>query len=171
MASSAAPVQVIIYGSDLATLAEMGEQVRALADEIPGFVQASTSWAMTLPQLHIEVDRTRAQELGLTAEEIANQAYYALKGGLTNEYYRLDNMRLFTILLRYKGDQRKDRQDLEQVNIVEARRGGPARVAGPPRRAARGRPSSSTTTSGVSARSSASTGKAGPPAWTSRWIC
>jgi HAE1 family hydrophobic/amphiphilic exporter-1 len=118
MASSAAPIQVIIFGPDLAKLAEMGEQVRALAEEIPGFVQASTSWAMTLPQLHVEVDRARAQELGLTVEEVANQAYYALKGGLTTEYYRVDNKRLFTILLRYRDDQRKDRQDLEQVKIV-----------------------------------------------------
>jgi HAE1 family hydrophobic/amphiphilic exporter-1 len=121
MASSAAPIQVIVFGPDLGKLAEMGEEVRALADEIPGFVQASTSWAMTLPQLHVEVDRTRAQELGLTVEEVANQAYYALKGGLTTEYYRVDNKRLFTILLRYKGDQRKDRQDLEQVKIVGKR--------------------------------------------------
>ena len=118
MASSAAPIQVIIFGPDLGKLAEMGEQVRALAEEIPGFVQASTSWAMTVPQLHVEVDRVRAQELGLTVEEVANQAYYALKGGLTTEYYRVDNKRLFTILLRYRDDQRKDRQDLEQVKIV-----------------------------------------------------
>jgi len=118
MASSAAPIQVVIYGADLAKLGELGEQARALADGIPGLVQASTSWAMTLPQLHVEVDRARAQEIGLSVEEVANQAYYALKGGLTTEYYRVDNKRLFTILLRYREDQRKDRQDLEQVKIV-----------------------------------------------------
>ena len=73
---------------------------------------------MTLPQLHVEVDRARAQEIGLAVEEVANQAYYALKGGLTNEYYRVDNQRLFTILLRYREDQRKDRLDLAQVKIV-----------------------------------------------------
>jgi hydrophobic/amphiphilic exporter-1 (mainly G- bacteria), HAE1 family len=64
------------------------------------------------------VDRARAQELGLTVSDVADQAYYALKGGLTNEYYRLDNERQYTILLRYKGDQRRDRGDLEQVKIV-----------------------------------------------------
>ena len=121
MASSAAPIQVIIYGSDLAKLHELGTQALKLAEEIPGFVQASTSWTMTLPQLHVVVDRVRAQELGLTVEEVANQAYYALKGGLTTEYYRVDNKRLFTILLRYREDQRKDRQDLEQVKIVGKR--------------------------------------------------
>lgn len=118
MASSAAPIQVIVFGPDLEKVAELGEQVRRLAEGIPGFVQPSTSWAMSLPQLQVAVDRARAQEIGLSVEEVADQAYYALKGGLTNEFYRQDNRRLFTILLRYRDDQRKDRQDLEQVKIV-----------------------------------------------------
>jgi HAE1 family hydrophobic/amphiphilic exporter-1 len=121
MASSAAPIQVIIYGSDLAKLHELGQQALKVAEEIPGFVQASTSWAMTLPQLHVAVDRVRAQEIGLSVEDVANQAYYALKGGLTTEYYRVDNKRLFTILLRYREDQRRDRLDLGQVKIVGKR--------------------------------------------------
>ncbi len=118
MASSAAPIQVIFFGPDLDTLAEIGEQARRLAEEIPGFHQVSTSWAETLPQLHVVVDRARAQELGLSVQDVTDQAYYALKGGLTNEFYRLDNKRQFTILLRYQGDQRRDRADLEQVKIV-----------------------------------------------------
>ncbi len=118
MASSAAPIQVIFFGPDLNTLYELGEQAKRLAEEIPGFYQVSTSWAQTLPQLHVVVDRARAQEIGLTVGDVADQAYYALKGGLTNEFYRLDNKRQFTILLRYRGDQRRDRGDLEQVKIV-----------------------------------------------------
>ncbi len=118
MASSAAPMQVIFFGPELEKLSEMGEQARKLAEAIPGFHQVTTSWAQTLPQLHVVVDRARAQEIGLTVGDVADQAYYALKGGLTNEFYRLDNKRQFTILLRYRGDQRRDRGDLEQVKIV-----------------------------------------------------
>ncbi len=118
MASSAAPIQVIFFGPDLEKLSEIGERARKLAEEIPGFYQVATSWAQTLPQLQVVVDRARAQEIGLTVGEVADQAYYALKGGLTNEFYRLDNKRQFTILIRYRGDQRRDRTDLEQVRIV-----------------------------------------------------
>jgi HAE1 family hydrophobic/amphiphilic exporter-1 len=118
MASSAAPIQVVFVGPDLAKLSEIGEQARRLAESIPGLYQVSTSWANALPQLHVVVDRARAQELGLTVQDVADQAYYALKGGLTNEFYRLDNRRQFTILVRYRGDQRRDRGDLEQVKIV-----------------------------------------------------
>ncbi len=118
MASSAAPIQVIFFGPDLERLSDMGEQARKLAEAIPGFHQVTTSWVQALPQLHVMVDRARAQEIGLTIGEVADQAYYALKGGLTNEFYRLDNRRQFTILVRYRGDQRRDRADLEQVKIV-----------------------------------------------------
>ena len=118
MASSAAPVQVVFFGPDLATLAEIGEQARRLGAALPGFQQVATSWSMTQPQLHVQVNRARAQELGLTVSEVADQAYYALKGGLTDEFYRLDNKRQFTILLRYRDDQRRDRLDLEQVKLV-----------------------------------------------------
>ena len=118
MASSAAPIQVIFFGPDLDKLSEMGEQARKLAEQIPGFYQVATSWVQSLPQLHVVVDRARAQEIGLTVGDVADQAYYALKGGLTNEFYRLDNKRQFTILVRYRGDQRRDRIDLEQVKIV-----------------------------------------------------
>jgi HAE1 family hydrophobic/amphiphilic exporter-1 len=118
MASSAAPIQVIFFGPDLERLSEMGEQARRLAEEIPGFYQVTTSWAQSLPQLQVMVDRTRAQEIGLTVSEVADQAYYALKGGLTNEFYRVDNQRQFTILIRYRDDQRRDQTDLEQVKIV-----------------------------------------------------
>jgi HAE1 family hydrophobic/amphiphilic exporter-1 len=118
MASSAAPIQVIFFGPDLERLSEIGEQARRLAEETPGFSQVTTSWAQSLPQLRVAVDRARAQEIGLTVAEVTDQAYYALKGGVTNEFYRVDNQRQFTILVRYRDDQRRDRTDLEQVRIV-----------------------------------------------------
>ncbi|HEU5191036.1 MAG TPA: efflux RND transporter permease subunit [Methylomirabilota bacterium] len=118
MASSAAPVQVILFGTDLERLSALGEQAGKLAEGIPGFHQVTTSWSQSLPQFHVVVDRARAQEIGLTVGEVADQTYYALKGGLTSEFYRLDNKRQFTVLVRYREDQRRDRADLEQVKVV-----------------------------------------------------
>src|SRR5574341_845796 len=70
MASSAAPIQVIFFGPELEKLYAMGEQAKGLAEKIPGFYQVSTSWAQSLPQLRMVVDRARAQELGLTVSDV-----------------------------------------------------------------------------------------------------
>ena len=60
----------------------------------------------------------RAQELNLSPESISQQAYYALHGGLTNEFYRLPNIRQNTILVRFKEEDRRDAQDLESLHLT-----------------------------------------------------
>lgn len=60
----------------------------------------------------------RAQELGLTPTQIADQAYYSFTGALTNEYYRLPNIRQRTILVRYDEPQRRDQADLLLMTIT-----------------------------------------------------
>ena len=75
---------------------------------------------MGVPDYRIRVNLPRAQELGLSPESISQQAYYALRGGLTNEFYRLPNLRQNTILVRYEPEQRAAAQNLEQLYITAA---------------------------------------------------
>lgn len=118
MASSAAPVQLVVYGRDLGELAGLGQEVARIARETEGLHQVSTSWTLGRPDYELEVDPRRAAEVGLTVEEVANQAYYALKGGYTNEFYRLPNRRQTTILVRYEEHQRRPWPgDLEQLMV------------------------------------------------------
>lgn len=119
MATSAAPIHLIIYGKDLNILHQLGEQVLEICKkEIPDLYQPALTWTMNLPDYEIKVDTKRAQELGLTPEDIAQQAYYSLRGGLTNEFYRLPNIRQNTILVRYEQEDRRNARDLEQIWIT-----------------------------------------------------
>lgn len=118
MASSAAPIQLAVYGTDLQRLSRLGNQVKRIADENPDIHQASTSWSMQLPEYDIDVDRARAQQLGLSVQEVTDQAYYSLRGGLTSEFFRLPNIRQNTILVRYDQQDRGYSGDLEQVMIT-----------------------------------------------------
>jgi HAE1 family hydrophobic/amphiphilic exporter-1 len=118
MASSAAPIQLLVYGKDLNVLSRLGEQVAEIARRTPGIYQVSTSWSMSQPSYELVVDRARAQEVGLTPQEIADQTYYATRGGFTDEFYRLPNLRQNTILVRYEQDDRRNSQDLEQVYLT-----------------------------------------------------
>jgi len=118
MATSAAPVQVIIYGKDLDTLYQLGEASRKIAADIPGLYQVSTSWAMTQPYYEVEVDRRRAQDIGMSVGSVAEQAYYALGGGLPREFYYLDNLRKFTMNIRYDQPNRTYPANIDQLYIT-----------------------------------------------------
>ena len=117
MATAEAPIHVNIVGPDLAELDRLGSQVLAVADKMPEMFQPSRTWAMGVPDYRIQVNLQRAQEVGLSPAQIADQAYYAMRGGLTSEFFRLPNLRQDTILLRYEGDQRKTLEDLEQLTL------------------------------------------------------
>lgn len=118
MATSLAPVSVIVYGKDKDVLNKIGQQVLDVAKETPGLYQPAASWDMAQPSYKIEVIPERAQALGLTPEDISQQAYYSLAGGLTNEWYRLPNVRQDTVLVRYEESDRRNSADLSGMYIT-----------------------------------------------------
>src|SRR5947207_7537057 len=120
MATAAAPIHLILYGPDLNVLNQLGQRTLQIANQTHGMVQTAVTWTMGLPDYEVKVDPARAQELGLSPDEISQQAYYALRGGLTNEFYRLPNLRQNTILVRYEPEQRATAQNLEQLYITAA---------------------------------------------------
>ncbi|MCW3058321.1 MAG: multidrug efflux transporter [Capsulimonas sp.] len=118
MASSEAPVTVLVSGQDLNVLSKLAGQVADIARQTPGASQVSTSWAMEKPSYLLNVDARRAAEVGLTPADVADQAYYAMGGALADEFYRLPNVRQDTINIRYQGDQRRSVYDLMQMPIT-----------------------------------------------------
>ncbi|MDR3690792.1 MAG: efflux RND transporter permease subunit [Fimbriimonas sp.] len=115
MATAEAPIHVNVYGTDLQQLDRLGAQVLTAAQRMPEMFQPARTWAMGVPEYRIQVDPQRAQEVGLSPSQIAGQAYYATRGGLTDEFYRLPNRRQDTILVRYDEPERRSSQDLEQM--------------------------------------------------------
>ena len=111
-----APVEAVIKGPDLEELARIGSKGLDIAKRTPGIVQPFTNWSLTMPQYHLVIDRVRAKELGLDVPQIATQAYYALNGGKTSEFFKPEEgYRHRRFKIRYKPDQRMSIKDLEQV--------------------------------------------------------
>jgi hydrophobic/amphiphilic exporter-1 (mainly G- bacteria), HAE1 family len=117
MATAAAPIHVNIFGPDLQVLNHIGNQALAVAHKMPEMFQAGQTWTEGVPEYRIKVDLIRAQQVGLSPDQIAQQSYYATRGGLTNEFYRLPNLRQNTILVRYADGDRKTPQDLGQTYL------------------------------------------------------
>ena len=118
MASSEAPVTILVSGPDLNVLSKLAGQVADVARQTPGAYQVSTSWAVEKPSYRLNVDPRRAADVGLTPSDVADQAYYAMGGALTDEFYRLPNVRQDTINIRYQEDQRRSVYDLMQMPIT-----------------------------------------------------
>ena len=121
MATSQAPISLMVHGKDLSVLNQMGLQLLELTKDIPGLAQPALDWTLGLPEKRLKVNFEKAQEFGLTPKMIAQQLYYSLRGGYTEEYYRLPNIRQNTVQVRYPNDQRRaNGMDLEQVYLTNA---------------------------------------------------
>ncbi|MEI6915383.1 MAG: efflux RND transporter permease subunit, partial [Armatimonadota bacterium] len=118
MATAAAPIHVNISGPDLAVLDRLGRETLAVAERMPELYQPGTTWSLNLPEFQVKVNPKRAAEVGLSPESVSQQAYYALRGGLTNESYRLPNIRQDTILVRYEESQRSSPQSLAGLYVA-----------------------------------------------------
>jgi HAE1 family hydrophobic/amphiphilic exporter-1 len=118
MASSEAPVTLLVTGPDMNILTKLADQVADIARKTPGAYQVATSWGVEKPSYTLNVDPRLAGEIGLTPSDVADQAYYAMGGGLADEFYRLPNIRQDTIDIRYKQDERASVDDLLQMPIT-----------------------------------------------------
>ncbi|MHB8462374.1 MAG: efflux RND transporter permease subunit, partial [Vulcanimicrobiaceae bacterium] len=118
MASNDAPVEVLLYGPDRNVLYRLARKVADQALRIPGLYEVATSSANTQPEDDIVVDRTRASQIGLTPQDVQMQAYYALHGGATTEYFNPPNVRHSLIFVRYARQERDRIGDISAVQIV-----------------------------------------------------
>ena len=118
MATADAPIRLNIYGPDLNRLDRLGKETLAVAQKMPEMFQPATTSAMGLPEYEIKVNPQKAQEVGLSPESISQQAYYALSGGLTNEFYHIPNQRQDTIQIRYEAKDRATLQNLDNLYLT-----------------------------------------------------
>ncbi|HEX4273166.1 MAG TPA: efflux RND transporter permease subunit, partial [Rhizomicrobium sp.] len=74
----AAPLDVQINGADINKSYDIGRQLLASMEKIPGVVDAHVQQVMAYPGLKINVDRQRAAEVGLSQRDVANNMLTSL---------------------------------------------------------------------------------------------
>lgn len=118
MASSQAPISILVTGKDLHVIDKLTKEVEKIARETKGLYQVGSAWTMGVPTWDVQPDLRRLQEVGLSVRDFSDQLYYALRGGLTEEDFYSPNVRQNTIQLRLEAEQRLTRADLEQLEII-----------------------------------------------------
>src|SRR5207244_8747763 len=64
-------IEFVLRGPDLETLAKYADQRRVKAPAL-GILDADTSLKLDKPELRVEIDRTRAADLGASTEDVAS---------------------------------------------------------------------------------------------------
>ena len=75
-----APIELRLFGPDLAVLRNLGEEIRGVLANTPEVVHSSASLAEALPKLAIQVDEEQARLAGLDHTAVAQQLDAALEG-------------------------------------------------------------------------------------------
>ncbi len=109
------PVAVKIFGPDLHTITSIGEQVRKVAESIPGLEDAKLDTQAQIPQLRIELDRERALAHGVSPGEL-NSELSTLLGGAVIARLR-ENQRTIDLAIRLAEEWRGDAETIRNLPI------------------------------------------------------
>ncbi|MGB8410764.1 MAG: efflux RND transporter permease subunit, partial [Gallionella sp.] len=77
-----APIDVQVVGFNRKADQEYAAAIMSRLKNIPGLADLRIQQAFNQPELYVDVDRTRARELGLTQRDVANNLLVSLSGSL-----------------------------------------------------------------------------------------
>ena len=75
-----APLDVQIVGTDMESSYEIAQKIANKMRHIPGAADVHVQQLLSLPTLHVEIERTRVTQVGLTARDVAQSVLVSLSG-------------------------------------------------------------------------------------------
>lgn len=116
LGGESAPLLVKIFGEDPEQLNELGRRVADVMADVPGLVDVVPEQTVGVPQLRVEVDRTRAARLGLAAADVTGAAALGYGGRVVGTVLR-GGRKSFPIRVRLAPDERLAIEDLRRLRI------------------------------------------------------
>jgi len=118
-----APIDIQVVGRHPDNY-KVAKQIEARVSQIPGVVDAHVHQVVDTPELRVNVDRTRAEQIGLTQQDVANTVLYSLSSsGQAARNYWLNPQNGVTYLLAVQTPQ-------NQIDSVDALQSTPVVVNG-----------------------------------------
>jgi multidrug efflux pump len=110
-----APVQFVVQNRDFEALVRGMDTLSAVARTIPGLLNIDTNLRVTKPELVVNLDRDRAEDLGVSARDIAT-TLQTLLGGRDVSRFTSDN-KLYDVILRLDPAERATPSDISGVQV------------------------------------------------------
>jgi multidrug efflux pump subunit AcrB len=116
-----APIDVQVVGRDVQGNREFANKLLDKLKFVPGIVDLRIQQTFDQPKLHIEVDRTKAQQIGYTARDVAQNVLISLSGSFqTAPTYWLDTKTGVSYSIAAQTPQYRvdSLQDLENIPVT-----------------------------------------------------
>ncbi len=104
-----APIEVRVFGPDLATLQQLGSQLRLLLSQTTNVIHTRSDLEESIPRLALEINDQAAKSLGLDKSQIAAQLYTSLEGASAGKVYQGDEEIPVYVKLALDGKYKLDR--------------------------------------------------------------
>jgi len=115
------PIDIQVVGYNLAANRDLASQLLRRVRQIPGTVDLRVQQPFDQPYLHVNVDRTKAQEVGFSERDVANNLLISLSGSFqTTPAFWLDpvNRVEYSIAAQTPQYRIQSLQDLENVPVT-----------------------------------------------------
>ncbi|MEA2641920.1 MAG: hydrophobic/amphiphilic exporter (mainly bacteria), family [Chloroflexota bacterium] len=124
--ASAQPVSVRLQGPDSARLAQLAGQVETALSGVEGLRDVTNSAAVGVPELRITVDRSRAEDLGISASSLGQTIRASYAGVVATKYRRPDGRQIDVRLLL--NDEARGHSDSLASLPIQTNSGGTVRL-------------------------------------------
>ena len=114
-------VQFVLGGTNYEELAAWRDIILEKASENPGLVNLQSDYHETKPQLRVEIDRTRAADLGVSVQEIGQSLETMLGSRRVTTY--IDRGEEYDVKLQAQADDRSEPSDLTNIQVRSGRTG------------------------------------------------
>jgi Cu/Ag efflux pump CusA len=112
-----AQVAIKIFGDNLSTLYQLGQQVQTVLHSVPGAVDINLEQQIRVPQVTIKIDRAKAARYGIAVGDVAQDIQMSLNGETVSSV--LEGRRTFDLYVRLEPTARNSVEAIRDL-LVDA---------------------------------------------------
>jgi CzcA family heavy metal efflux pump len=121
-----APIDVQVVGTDMQSNYSIAQRIANKMRHIPGAADVHVQQLLSLPTLHMDIDRTRVTQVGLTARDVAQSTLVSLSGSFqTSPNFWLNPKNGVTYQVAVQAPQYRMTNLQDLMNIPVISRQGP----------------------------------------------
>ena len=110
-----ADIAIKFFGEDLDILAEIGNEIGALIENVPGAADISVEKIAGLPEMNVKFDRMKIARYGLNIQDVNDMVAMGFAGRSVGSVF--EGEKRFDLVVRLDKQKRKDIDDLKNLYI------------------------------------------------------